>query len=412
MLPLLLLLGGMMLAALAAQLLLEGSGYVLLVTPNGLMSLEMSFWTGLILLLALLLVSFFVLRVLGWLSHPLRGLHLRQQRYQAQAALKTTVRGLVDLAEGRWKRARKLLVKAAPKSGTPLINYLAAAQAAHYEGLEEEAEQLLKKAEQSTPDARLAIDFSQARIQLDQGHYEQALATLVRLYEQVPKHPLVLRQLRDTYLTLGDWKPLLALLPALRQAKVATSAELDQLEERAYLKRIEDLRHQWHTGAAGSCLQEEVRLFWQHLPKKWQEKEAIFSQWIGLLFDLQSWIQAEQLLSQRLKQHWSSEWIELYGRLPAEVEIKRRLLQAEKWLHDRPDDAALLHALGRISQQAGLWGKAREYYHASWSIQRSGAVALELARLLKALNEPELSQRYEREALGLLNQHLPRLPLP
>lgn len=412
MFPLLLLLGGMLLAALAAQLLLEGSGYVLLVMPDGLMSIEMSFWTGLLLLLALLLISFVALRLLGWLSHPLRGLHLRQQRYQAQAALKTTVRGLVDLTEGRWKRARKLLVKAAPKSGTPLINYLAAAQAAHYEGLEEEAEQLLKKAEQSTPDARLAIDFSQARIQLDQGHYEQALATLVRLYEQVPKHPLVLKQLRDTYLVLGDWKPLISLLPALRQAKVATSTELDALEERAYLKRIEDFRIQLNQGALGRNLNDEMRFFWQQLNKKWQEKDALFGQWMGLLFDAQEWVQAEQLLSRRLKQSWSSEWVELYGRLPAEIDVKRRLIQAEKWLHERPDDAALLHALGRISQQAGLWGKAREYYYASWTIQRSGAVALELARLLKALNEPELSQRYEREALELLNQHLPPLPLP
>jgi len=198
-------------AVLIGQQLLKGTGYFLLVLPDGQTSIEMSFWTALVLLVISWWVAAWFLHLLGWLAHPLSGIKKRHQQFKSQRALKLTVKGLVELAQGRWRRARKLLSKSAKNSGAPLINYLGAAQAAHYEGNGHGVEVFLKEAEKSTPSAGIAVDFLQARIQLDQGHYEQALATLVRLHEKVPSHPVVLRQLKDVHLALADWKPLIQL---------------------------------------------------------------------------------------------------------------------------------------------------------------------------------------------------------
>ncbi|SFX40380.1 heme biosynthesis HemY N-terminal domain-containing protein [Marinospirillum alkaliphilum] len=403
----LLLLGVLALAALAGQQLMKGTGYLLVVLPDGQTSIEMSFWTGLLLLIISWLVAAWLLHLLGWLSHPLRGLKNRHQRFKSQRALRATVRGLLELSQGRWRKARKLLSRSATDSGAPLINYLAAAQAAHYEGKEEETERLLRAAEASTPDAGLAVDFTQARIQLDQGHYEQALATLVRLHQKVPNHPLVLRHLKDVHLALADWKPLMQLLPELQRHHICSPEELTQLERQVYLRRFDELlRDQQQNQLAA------VSELWESLPSRLKHEDDLVLAWLRVLLKHQDYSKAEQLLKRSLRDHWSARLIEAYGLLPVEAEARRRLLEAEKWLQERPNDAALLHALARISQQLELWGKALEYYQASYRQEASNQLCAEMSRLYAALGEERQSRYFDQLAMQAVYRQLPDLPLP
>jgi HemY protein len=405
----LLLLAVLALAVLAGQQLLKGTGYLLLVLPDGQTSIEMSFWTGLILLLLSWFLAAWLLHLLGWLAHPLRGLKHRHQRYKSQRALRLTVRGLLELSQGRWRKARKLLSRSAGDSGAPLINYLAAAQAAHYEGKAEEAERLLREAASSTPDAGLAVDFAQTRIQLDQGHYEQALATLVRLHQKVPNHPQVLRHLKDVHLALADWKPLMQLLPDLQRYRICSPEELSQLERQVYLRRFDELlreqRHQPENIMA-------VRELWESLPSRLKQEDELVLAWLRVLLKQQQFAQAEQLLKRTLRDHWSPRLVEAYGLLPVEAEPRRRLLEAEQWLQQRPNDAALLHALARISQQLELWGKALEYYQASYRLESSDQLCAEMSRLYAALGEERQSRYFDQLAMQAVYRQLPELPLP
>lgn len=395
-------------AVLAGQQLLKGTGYLLLVLPDGKTSIEMSFWTGLVIVASSWLVAAWVLHLLGWLSHPLRGLKQRHQQYKGQRALKLTVKGLVELAGGRWRKARKLLSRSAENSGAPLINYLAAAQAAHYEGKEEEASRFLRAAEASTPDAGLAVDFAQARIQLDQGHYEQALATLVRLHQKAPNHPLVLKQLKDVHLALLDWKPLIQLLPELARHRICSPGELEQLERQVYLHRFDELLKDVREG--DNLL--AVRELWENLPSRLKSEAPLVLAWMRVLLKQKEYSLAEQLLKRSLRDHWSAVLVEQYGLLPPEAESKRRLLEAEKWLQERPNDAVLLRALGRISQQLGLWGKALEYYQASYRLQASDQLCAEMSRLYEALGDQQQSQHFNQLAMQAIHRQLPSLPLP
>lgn len=396
------------LAVLAGQQLLKGTGYLLLVLPDGKTSIEMSFWTALVILLISWLAAAWLFNLLGWLSHPLAGLKDRHRRSQAQRALKLTVKGLMDLAEGRWRRARKLLAKSAKNSGAPLINYLAAAQAAHYEGREETAEKLLKAAAESTPDAGLAVDFSQARIQLDHGHYEQALATLVRLHQKVPNHPLVLRQLKEVHYALADWKPLIQLLPEFRKYQIYSGKELDLLEREVYLRRFDELLR---TSTSEGSL-NTIKELWETLPGRLKTEDELVLAYSRVLIKQQRFTEAEQLLKRTLRDHWSARLIEEYGVLPVEAEPKRRLLEAEKWLQERPNDPVLLHALARISQQLGLWGKALEYFQASQRLEPRDQVYAEMSRLYAALGDEPKSQYFNRLAMQGMHRQLPELPLP
>lgn len=398
----------LVIAVLIGQQLLEGTGYLLLVLPNGETSVEMSFWTGLVLLLASWLVAGWVLNLIGWLSNPLHSLKAKQQRFKNQRALKLTLKGLVELSQGRWSKARRLLTRVAKNSGIPLVNYLAAAQAAHYEGRDEDVETFLQAAEKNAPEASVAVDFVQARIQLDKGHYEQALATLLRLHQKVPSHPVVLRQLRDVYLALLDWKPLIQLMPSFRRYAISSPETLNQLERQVYLRRFDELLRNLDKSDNLAVVKD----LWENLPSHMKLEEALILAWLKVLVKRGELVLAEQLLKRSLKSTWSEKLIEAYGLLPLEAEPKRRLLEAEQWLKERPNNPALLHALARICQQQNLWRKALEYYQASYQLQVNDQLCAEMANLYIALGDESQGLFFQKIALQGLQRQLPELPLP
>ncbi|MDW8470089.1 MAG: hypothetical protein RML56_15160 [Burkholderiales bacterium] len=99
---------------------------------------------------------------------------------------------------------------------------------------------------------------------------------------------------------------------------------------------------------------------------------------------------------------WSEALIEQYAELPAgrgeelEREARLRIERAERWLAARPREPKLLLALGRLCQQAGLWGKARDYLEASLAFESSRAAHLALARLADREGRTEEAERHHR----------------
>ena len=81
---------------------------------------------------------------------------------------------------------------------------------------------------------------------------------------------------------------------------------------------------------------------------------------------------------------------------------------AEGWLKERPNDADLLLALGRISLQLRAWAQAREYLEASLRLRRSADAQAELGRLCAAMGDGERGAELLVQAQG----SLPDLPLP
>ena len=400
------------LALLAGTLISLGigqdTGYIRVTIGHYLV--ETNFWVG---------AGIFVLAALAlhWilnLSHRLRvtpGALTSWMRTSGQRrARRQTTRGLLELAEGNWGRARKLLESGANKAETPLINYLSAAEAAHELGDHEEAEALLRKAWESTAGSDLAVGLTQAKLQLSAGKLEQALATLLRLRRKSPNHPFVLKQLSNAYIALEDWQALSDLLPELRRQAVMDDESLNQLEKKVWLNVIDQAAERLERQPAEHRNLDHLDRIWDQLPPARRDDDAVILHYAQHLAELGSETRAEALLRKVLRKHWSDDLINLYGRLKGS-RADEQLLMAEGWLQERPNNPELLLALGRLSLRNQLWGKAREYFETSINLKRKQETAAELCRLYAHLGQYEHSVNLLRQ--GILEHHgLPELPMP
>ncbi|MFD2191515.1 heme biosynthesis HemY N-terminal domain-containing protein [Pistricoccus aurantiacus] len=392
---------GLAIGALFGQLMQTVPGYWLV--RVGDRSFQTSFWFGLILLLAVFFILHFLLRVLARLRHPVGRLKLWNSRNRNRNAMRRTVRGLVAMSEGRWKRAEKSLVKAADDSSTPLVNYLSAALAAHYQGRYDQADTLLKRAHMSTQGADTAVGMMQAQLMLDRQQYEEAIATLTRLDKQLPDHPQVLKQLKQAYLSVNDWDGLRRLLPRLANQQLIADEERRELEQRAYRELI------LQAGRNPDDV-ERVRNLWADMPDHLRTNVELVVLYTEALVRGGEEGIAERLLRHTLKEHWDTRLVLRYGLLS--VDPARQLVYAEKWLQERPNDPDLLLTLGRLSLRNAYWGKAQEYFESSQRQRPSGVVCAELARLYANLGEHNKSQLYYRQSVELLDKSLPALPQP
>lgn len=378
-------------------------GYLLL--SYGRYTLETSIWVGLLVFVVLFVLVYLVFSLLrrtvsggNAVSSWFRGRGYRRSQQQ-------TTQGLIAFIEGRWQIARRMLSKAAVKSETPLLNYLVAARASHALGDAQQVKEFLKKAEESTSGAIVAVGITQAEMQLKSGRYEQGLATLMRVRRNVSKHPYVLDLLKKAYVGLNDWQEVLALLPDLKKHKVLSVEELEALELRAGQHSILD------AAKVRGDVEAELNALWQRLPANVTKNSEAVALYAEQILAAGNAVTAEKIIRNQLKKDWNKKLINLYGRVEGE-DTGKQLLYAENWLQERNNDAALLLCLGRLSLRNSLWGKAREYFEISLKLEQNSEVCAELGRLLAQLGEHEKSNEYFQRGLMLATNNLPELPLP
>jgi HemY protein len=257
----------------------------------------------------------------------------------------------------------------------------------------------------------MAVGITQAQLQLAGNRLEQALATLVRLRKQAPHHPFVLKLLKNTYVRLEDWRELSRLLPEIRKRNLMESEEQGDLERLVWQNLLQRAAEECrrHSGEPSASLEPLTKL-WDELPGFLRRDEHTIREYARLLADLGDEAQAETLLRKVLRNHWGDELVNLYGRVKG-LKPDEQLLVAEQWLKDRPNNAELLLALGRLSLRNELWGKAREYFETSLRLRRSRETMAELSRLNAHMGEGENSVKLLMQ--GLVNDSgLPDLPMP
>lgn len=405
---LIILLLALLVGALLSVAINYDTGYVRISLGHYLV--ETNFWVGLGLVLVFALGLHLLLNIGRRVSHPASSFSHWRQHVRERRSRRMTTRGLLELAEGNWPRAQKLLTSAAPHADTPLINYLAAAEAAHGQGRDQDAEKLLRKAHSSTEGSELAVGLSQAKLQLDSGQLEQALATLLRLRKQAPHHPFVLKQLKTVYTRLEDWRELSVLLPEMRKQGIATASETQPLERQVWLNLLDNAAEQVRRQPGDERSTGPLDRVWDSLPTTMRKDSSVIHAYARHLAELDFDHRAETLLRKVLRNHWSDQLISLYGKVEG-TSVEEQLLTAENWLKKRPNNPELLLALGRISLRNELWGKAREYFETSLRLQRKPETLGELCRLTAHLGEHEQSIRLLKQGL-LQEAGLPELPMP
>ncbi len=378
-------------------------GYILLAIGN--VAIETSFWIGLALFLALLMVGHWLLRAyqVGFRGTSRLSSFLMQRRHRR--SVQDTQQGLIALIEGNYSRAKQLLTRSIDDTEQPLLNYLAAAQASNALGDYEKAREFLAKAESDTDGADVAIELVQAELLLKNGRLEESLASLTRAQRNTAKHPSVLRLLKEVYEGLKDWDKLQGLLPELKKSKRYSAEDLLGLRRRIAMGQLSKVSE-----SSQSSDSSELATWWKKLARDLQQDTVIIDQYLRHLLARGEDQRAEELLHQQLRKEWRREWVESYG-LVAGADADKQLLVAENWLQERNNDPALLLALGRLSLRKELWGKAREYFESSYRLEPGADVCAELGRLLAYLGEYERSNAFFQEGLQKTARALP-LTLP
>jgi HemY protein len=376
----------LLLAVGVAVGLQQGSGYVYL---------ELGQWvveTSAVFLLASLVVLFVALyalvRLVGWLWRSPRRWRRGSRGRRAQRSRRSLTRGLIEMAEGRWVQAEKILTRDAPASDTALLNYLAAARAAQQTEAYDRRDGYLKAAIEANPDADVAVSLTQAELQLAHRQTEQALATLNRLRGLAPQHSYALKLLARLYTEQKDWERLADLLAELRRRRVLERTRLDQLERAAALGRFE----------AAEAREAALRTIWDSLSRGLREDPAIVHAYATRLAAAGAVEAAEKRLRHTLDRRWDEALARDYGRIRTN-DAAHQLGHAQNWLRDHGRSPMLLLTLGRLSARNGLWGKARDYFESSLNAEPHAETYYAFAQVLDELGE--LGAAHEQYRAGL-----------
>ncbi|MFD2179192.1 heme biosynthesis HemY N-terminal domain-containing protein [Veronia pacifica] len=384
----------LLIAALIAGLIvgpeLAGNqGYVLISAAD--QTLEMSLTTMLILIVALFGVFFLIEYLLRAMLSSMTSTRSWFSGRKRRKARELTNNGLLKLVEGNWKQAEKLVIKAAPHSEAPLLNYLAAAEAAQSRGDADERDRYLQRAA-DCGDNELAMTLTKAKLQFRQEQYEEALANLEGLKQHHPRNPMMLSLLKDTYIKLNEWKSLLQLLPLLKKVSVITDDEKKQLNIEAECGLM--------TQIAGHKGSEGLLTHWHSLSRQLRQQPDSIKCLVNLLIERSADNEAFTLLKESLKKNPDEKLIALVPELtlsdyhPAIVVLKDLLRYNE-------NNPVTHSALGQLNFRDGNYQQAREHLEKALEVRPDVADYALLVDTLEKLNESGEANNVSRQALRM-----------
>jgi len=375
----------LVLSALAAHALLADPGYVVINFRGYLVEMSVP------VLLALIVALVAGIWLIRKLVRAPRQLGEAAARYRSGRAGQRLTRGMIEIAEGNFSKGERMLARTAHNSDAPLLNYLQAARAAHLMGETERRDNWLKQAYEHTPEAANAVLLTQAELQLDQGQYEQALATLRKLAENAPNHGRALVLLGRLYYRLGDWEQLDDIMPRLRKHARIDAETLDQWSLRAHQEKLRK--------APDS---DAVERLWQAIPKAERKSVELRAVYYESLLRTGMHLKAEKELASDLKREWNSTLVRLYGMVETD-EPSKQLQRAESWLKTHGEDPDLLLAAARLCLRTELWGKARSYLETVIALRPTPEAYREYGRLLNQLGDSEAAAEAFRDGLSMVS---------
>jgi HemY protein len=380
------------LAALAMGVALLGrltDGYVLWVMPPWRVELSLNLFV--LLQLLILLVVYLALRAIAiTLNLPRVVGEFRARRAHARDE-RTATEAVRLFWEGRYGHALKSAEKVGADSTAAGLAALVGLKAAH--ALRDDthiARWRARAEEQDTDGWRTARLMAEIRVALDARDFAMAQSALEQLSQkerrQISAQRLALRLAQGQ----SDWAEMLRVTRILEKHKVLTPAQAQPLRLRA------------HRGMLDSMLDEPVRIarYWQDVPNEDRLDLQLAQRAARALTAAGACAESARLIEDYLDERWESVLLDDYARC-AGGDVLGCIAHCEKWLHEHPNDALLLLALGRLCAQRQLWGKAQSYLEASLAVEPKRAAHVELAQLLDSLEKSALAERHYRAAAVL-----------
>lgn len=369
-------------------MLSKDPGYVLIAVNHW--TIETTFWVATVGLLLLFLILHALIQLWNKLAKTPRALHNWHIKNLEKKAQETTRKGLIEYSEGYWLKAKNHLIKALPNTDTPLLNYLTAARAAQKMGDSKLRDQYLREAQKSVPDAKIAVELTQAQLQLANNQWEQALATLRHLKDLAPNHPYVLKLLMHLYEEIKDWQQLIALLPEIKRNRVLSNEALLLIQQRTYLHAIEELAKQNQVDAINDLMHS--------LPRSLTYDPEITVAYTRYLYANSEYAHAETFLRRCLQKNFHPQLINLYGLIAVN---EKQLGFAESLLKKYPHSAPLHLCIARLCLEQHLWGKAKSHLEQAIELDPTPITYLTLGQLHEQLEETSLANVNYKKGLEL-----------
>ena len=358
-------------AALIAAMIGNDPGY-LLVEFHG-WALETSAVLAVFGLMLLLVAGGLALRLATW---PVRAAEARARR----RGRVRHVRGVVALAEGKPRRAGKLLVSASRLRSLRVPGLLGAFRAAELAGDGRAAGELLARIA-NEPEAMSLAKVLHAERELNDGRAGTAIELLQALERLSRLPPNGRRLLAEALAARGRAREGLPHALMLRRKPPMPAAGYE-----AFCERIAAMA----LAQASDALALES--LWRELPRALKRRAQVVLALVARAADVDRGEFARAELEALLKREWSEAAVDAYGRLQGSVP-QTQLKTAESWLAARPASPALSLALARLCRTLRLWGKAEDYLHRALAFGAGVAAWEELGRAFLDQGDHERAAR-------------------
>ncbi|AUI87296.1 heme biosynthesis protein HemY [Vibrio azureus] len=370
----------------------DEQGYVLISIANK--TIEMSFTTMVILIIAtlaaLFLLEYIIKSIISISTNSLDYFNVRKIR----RARRTTNESIIKLLEGDWKSAEKLALSCAKHHDMPLLCYLVASEAAQGNGDKAKRNEYLALASQQE-DAYLAVELTRAKQFINDGAYESAFDTLQTLKGKYSNNAIVLDLLKNTYIQLKLWQPLIDLIPELVKVRKITKEQQTELLQSAQCGLMHDIAIQ-----QGS---EGLVLHWNSLPRKVKQNVKLIECFARELIGRKADNEAFTLIKNTLKKQPTETLYQLLTELkladdhPAIV-LLEGTLQRES--HNAAAHSALAHFLFRQEK----WQPAQHHLEAALKVRTDISDYAFLADTLEKQNLTKAAHEVSRKALALTQE--------
>ena len=383
---------GLFALAVALTLASHNPGYVLLVYPPYRMEMSLSMFV------AALLVSFvfgyLILRLLSAaLNLPAYVRQFRSERIQAKGR-SAMMEALGAFFEGRYAAAEKAAVRAMELGEASGINPIIAARAAHELREFGKRDAYLDAAKGKAVGEDTMRLMAAAKFNLDQHQPQSALNSLNELRESgVKGHVGALHLELKAQQQAGNWDAVLDVVGQLEKRDAIDLTVATQMRQQAWLEKI---RTQDQDVQA-------LQTVWKGIPGEFKQRGKIAAAAARAFIQMGDCRSAQQILTDSLGAQWDSSLVTLYGDCLGS-DVVGQIEQAERWLKQHTDDAALLLALGKLCLHQGLWGKAQSYLEASVSVAPNRTAYTALGQLAETLQKPDEAFKHYQRAMGLVKE--------
>ncbi|USD65359.1 heme biosynthesis HemY N-terminal domain-containing protein [Vibrio sp. SCSIO 43136] len=363
-------------------------GYVLISIAER--TIEMSVTTLVVLVVALLAIlfglEFIVKKILRASNATISWFSLRKLK----RARRETNEGMILLMEGDWQSAEKKVTRLAKHHDTPLLCYLAAAEAAQGLGDTAKRDHYLTLASEQE-DSDLAVILTRAKQQVADGAYQDALTTIGELHGRY--NPIALKLQYQCYQALNQWSSLLELLPQVKKAKLINAEQQEQMTRAAHLGSLASVAEQ--QGSDG------LMKAWEKLPRKLKQDRELILELVKQLVGRKADSQAYIILRDSLKKTPHDDLYAAIAQLDLpDIHPAVVLLQAALQRDGR--NATVHSTLAQLLIRQENWGDAQQHLEQALKVRPLVIDYANLALVLEKQQQTQAANDVSRQALALV----------